>query len=77
MLLEPEHEQLFAYAKEYKGQKLLVVNNFSSEAVAWSVPQDKLGNLERVLGNYEQTETEGGKMSLQPWEGVVYNVKAD
>ena len=77
MLLEPEHEQLFAYAKEYKGQKLLVVNNFSSETVKWSTPQEKLGKLERVLGNYEQTEADGGEMCLKPWEGVIYSVKVE
>lgn len=77
VLLEPEHEQLFAYTKEYKGQKLLVVNNFSSETVKWSAPQENLGKLERVLGNYEQTKVDDGAMSLKPWEGVVYSVKAE
>ena len=38
-LILPEHEQIYAYIRKYQGEKLLVITNFSQEAVTFTLPR--------------------------------------
>lgn len=68
-LLWPEDEQLFAYTREYSGQKLLVLCNLSGKPAKAELPQeftdDKL-----LISNFEDT-TLNKEMVLRPWEALA------
>ncbi len=49
-LLDPEHERVFAYVRRTADEQLLVVCNFSGEAVDWAPPAE-FGRAELLLSN--------------------------
>ena len=65
-LLWPDDERIFAYQREYEGEKLTVLCNFSSETVPLPEPEPALG--ECLICNYAG---EGEPEVLRPWEARV------
>ena len=73
-LLAPENPQVFAYTREYKGRKLLVICNLSSEKVSFEIPDSvSWTQADRLIGNYEHQEL-ARKTELRPWEAEVWAV---
>lgn len=74
LLLRPEHDRVFAYLREWNGEKLLVVNNFYGEETSFAIPSDVQldGEAEILLSNYEDSTTDYRNISLRPYESVVY-----
>lgn len=73
-LLAPEDEAVFAYTRELDGQKLLVICNLSSKALAFHVPDGvSWTDSELIIGSM------GGElareMDLHPWQACVYALK--
>ena len=64
-LLDPDHEQVFAYTRDTADQHMLVVCNFSGEEVVWKIPEEYAG-AEMVLTNYETTPG-----LLKPYEAMM------
>ena len=64
-LLDPDHEQVFAYTRNTADQQMLVVCNFSGEEVAWDVPSE-YWDAELLLTNYEPTPG-----LLKPYEAMI------
>ncbi len=73
-LLLPEHEQLFVYKRKLEGQQLLCVCNFSKEQLTYELPQEFVGS-EILIHNYETVEVQKEKMSVRPYETVVFYSK--
>ncbi len=70
-LLCPEDEHIFAYVREWKGKKWLVVGNFDKEPVSFDYP----GKGRALLSNYEQAaETWLKQMKLRPYEAAIYEI---
>jgi len=67
MLLE-DHPTVLAYERTYKGQKLVVLNNFYETAAEVELPQGKL-----LLSNYPDAPTS----VLRPYESVAYLVEGE
>ncbi|TDM02132.1 alpha,alpha-phosphotrehalase [Macrococcus carouselicus] len=59
-----EHPQLFAYRREYEGQQVTVIANFSNETVEWPESFNIAGKI--LINNYK---TVGQK--LQPYQAVA------
>ncbi|SFK40959.1 trehalose-6-phosphate hydrolase [Halobacillus dabanensis] len=74
LLLRPEHDRVFAYLREWNGEKLLVVNNFYGEETNFAIPAEVPldGEAEILLSNYEDSTTDYRNISLRPYESVVY-----
>lgn len=68
-LLLPEDEKIFAYTRDTERDHLLVVCNFSAEAVDFNLPQG-FGEENRILGNYP-----GASDALRPYETRMYLVE--
>jgi glucan 1,6-alpha-glucosidase len=73
-LLLPEHEQVFAYIRNYKSEELLVVCNFTKDKVSgdWYreiSPYICDSNLKLILTNYELTMQ---PEILRPYEARIY-----
>lgn len=77
-LLTPSHDRVFAYLREWNGEKLLVVNNFYGEETNFTLPEeDQLkGEAEILLSNYDDSTREYRDVILRPYESVVYHLNA-
>ena len=74
-LLLPEHEQIFAYFRTYKDQKLLVITNFSKENILFELPADvEFSSNNLLISNYEMNDNNINKLTLRPYEARVYLV---
>ena len=73
--VETESEEIFAYVRTgKKGEKRLVVLNFSGRGVRWDIPES-VKVKEWMNGNYEEEgfseKALKGALELRPWEGVL------
>lgn len=71
-LLLADDEHIFAYVREYEGQKLLVVANFFETPQTVSLTAE----VETVLiQNYSDASLELNSFTLRPYEAVAYIIK--
>lgn len=76
-LLLPEDRQIFAYVRNTEDEKLLVVNNFYGENATFELPEHV--NIDGfkwdiLLSNYEDSSTDIQKLSLRPYESIVFHL---
>lgn len=75
-LLLADHEQIFAYARQWQNETLLVVNNFYREPVTLTAdeigmsPEHGKGGV--LLSNYDGSPEEFRALQLRPYESIVY-----
>ncbi len=70
--LDPQHPHVYAYTRSLPGEKYLVVENFSSSPVAYSLPKElKAGSLliSDIPGSHEANVS---TLNLAPWEARIY-----
>lgn len=65
-----EDKRVFAYERNYKGQKLIVICNFYPTTYEIELPYD-LSNYKCILNNYKN-EAKAKKIALKPYESLVY-----
>lgn len=65
-----EDKRVFAYERNYKGQKLIVICNFYPTTYEIELPYD-LSNYKCILNNYKN-EVKAKKIALKPYETLVY-----
>lgn len=65
-----EDKRVFAYERNYKGQKLIVICNFYPTTYEIELPYD-LSNYKCILNNYKN-EAKEKKIALKPYETLVY-----
>jgi oligo-1,6-glucosidase len=69
-LLDKENPSVFAYTREWKGKKWLVVLNFKSAAAKVNTGRD-LSKAKILISNYTTASSDG---SLKPYEAVIYEL---
>lgn len=76
-LVDDGNEDVFAYYRSYREQRLLVVTNWRKEEKTFTVPEGlKLKAGERMIGNYEEEKLEGKKeLRLRPYEAWAWFVE--
>lgn len=74
-VLELEHPSIFAYVREYEGEKLLVLNHFYAEDDTITIP-DELLNLDAsyLIGNGSERKLEK-EFKLGPYETAAFLLK--
>lgn len=65
-----EDKRVFAYERNYKGQKLIVICNFYPTTYEIELPYD-LSNYKCILNNYKN-EAKAKKIALKAYETLVY-----
>ncbi|MGI8313546.1 alpha,alpha-phosphotrehalase [Halobacillus mangrovi] len=75
-LLIPEDDELFAYLREWNGERLLVVNNFYGKETTFNLPEDVdvKGQAEILISNYADSSEDYAKVHLRPYESIVYHI---
>ncbi|MDQ0243579.1 trehalose-6-phosphate hydrolase [Bacillus fengqiuensis] len=77
-LILADHPDIFAYVRNVENEKLLVVNNYYGKETTFELPQevDAAGyKSEILLSNYEGSGSDIHKVTLRPYESVVYHLK--
>lgn len=70
-LVDPDSQAIFAYSREYDGQKALVVCNWTDDDLQWDAAGNGVTGVKEVLlDNYPDVQV-SGKWSLKPYEAVV------
>nr|WP_330390112.1 alpha-glucosidase C-terminal domain-containing protein [Tepidibacter formicigenes] len=73
-----EHEDIFAYIRTYKNEKLLVINNFYGKETIFKLPsQLNFDEYESniLISNYSNSSNEFKKIKLRPYESIVYHIE--
>lgn len=70
-LLEETAEEVFAYCREYAGEKWLVVANISAFEQTFTIEEEI---KEVLIHNYQTTLPKNGEVQLQPYEAFVVNI---
>jgi oligo-1,6-glucosidase len=75
-LLLEEHEKIYAFTRTLKGDRLLVILNFSAESPIFELPSSvSVSNKTLLISNYEVDEGEEiERLALRPYEARVYFV---
>ena len=69
-VLDKDNPDVFAYTREFDGEKILVMLNFSDKNSKASIDLN-LKNAKVLLGNYDNVTKDG---SLRPYEAVLYQL---
>jgi oligo-1,6-glucosidase len=70
--LDPQHPHIFAYTRTLGREKYLIVENFSSSPLAYTLPNGlKAANLliSDIPGSHESNVS---TLNLAPWESRIY-----
>jgi oligo-1,6-glucosidase len=70
-LLDKDNPKVYAYTREWNGNKLLILLNFSKD-VATAETGIKLSNAKILLDNYAIPSKSN---KLQPYEAVIYQLR--
>lgn len=65
-----EDKRVFAYERNYQGQKLIVICNFYPMMAEIELPYD-LSDYKCILNNYKN-DKKGQKIALKPYQSLVY-----
>lgn len=66
-------DKLYVYERSYKGKRLLVINSFTEENVAFEAPAGfELEKGKPVLCNYKNPTVQGNGFKTRPYETRVY-----
>ncbi|GAC1426787.1 MAG: oligo-1,6-glucosidase [Acidobacteriaceae bacterium] len=70
--LDPHHPHVFAYTRTLGAEKYLIVENFSSAAITYTLPKNlKAGRL--LLSDIPASHPgDTGTLTLAPWESRIY-----
>lgn len=75
MILE-DNNKVLGYIREYKGVKLVVLNNYYGENTEVELCSDIIsGNSEILISNYNDSSELNAKVTLRPYESVAYIIK--
>lgn len=76
VLLFADDPQIFAYTRNWNGEKLLVISNFYEKDVTVDLLSEKTSSQpEILLSNYNDSPKELGKITLRPYESIIYYLK--
>jgi oligo-1,6-glucosidase len=70
-LVDAENPNVFAYTRELKGVKLLIILNFTDKNATLKIDLD-LKNAKLILSNYKDLTMD---VNLKPYESVIYKLK--
>jgi oligo-1,6-glucosidase len=69
--LDPDHPQVFAYTRRLGAEHLLVMLNWASESIDYTLPSPTAPKR-LLIGNADPEAEAGPELSLAPWEARLY-----
>ncbi|MBP3041147.1 alpha-glucosidase C-terminal domain-containing protein, partial [Bacillaceae bacterium Marseille-Q3522] len=75
-LILEKHEEIFAYVRKYKNEKLIVLANFYGNMINITLPANVADIDGKILiSNYPNSPDISKELSLRPFESIVYYEK--
>ncbi|HGG0416231.1 TPA: alpha,alpha-phosphotrehalase [Clostridium sporogenes] len=77
-LILEEDKSIFAYLRNYKNEKLLVINNFYGKESLFKLPTElKLDEYKNkiLISNYKDSPIDFREINLRPYESIVYHLE--
>ncbi|TCP24847.1 trehalose-6-phosphate hydrolase [Scopulibacillus darangshiensis] len=77
-LIQGDHPDLFIYIRSWQNEKLLVINNFYGKTSQCHLSDDVHANgfeSEILISNYRDSAEDYRRITLRPYESVVYHLK--
>jgi trehalose-6-phosphate hydrolase len=77
-LILDDDQDVFAYVRNGNGEKLLVVNNFYGKETTFECPSELNAadyDSSILISNYDDSPERFGRMTLRPYESIVYHLK--
>ena len=71
-LLLDADPQIFAYTRNWKDEKLLVISNFYGKDTVVDLQLEEVKQPEILLSNYEDSPRKLNQLQLRPYESIVY-----
>ncbi|NCU17516.1 alpha,alpha-phosphotrehalase [Pallidibacillus pasinlerensis] len=71
-LLLDADPQIFAYTRNWKDEKLLVISNFYGKDTVVDLQLEEVKQPEILLSNYEDSPRKLDQLELRPYESIVY-----
>ena len=74
-LLDKENPEVYAYTREWNGEKLLILLSFSDNGGSFNLSSNmKVG--EELINNYDsKISVENNIVKLKPWQAVIVKIK--
>lgn len=74
-VIQPDHEQVFAYWRWNDQRCFLIVLNFSSESLSFELDERFDTSVAKsIISNYNHPEIASSTVALRPWEAVVFDI---
>ncbi|WP_043014189.1 alpha-glucosidase C-terminal domain-containing protein, partial [Clostridium perfringens] len=74
-----DHPKVYAYERNYNGEKLLVINNFYGEECLVDLSKEIEGlenyNKSILISNYKDSTLDLLSLKLRPYESIVYKLE--
>ncbi len=70
----PAHPWIWCYQRSWRGERLLVVVNLSSETQSWHPPAADSGRWRRVISNYDDAPATPAPLILRSWEAIWWHL---
>ncbi len=74
MALLPAHEQVLAFVREFNGQRVMCVFNFSADTLHWTLPASCAKAVAIEGSPLQGGQVAAGRVALQPWGGLFARV---
>ncbi|WP_244187303.1 alpha-glucosidase C-terminal domain-containing protein [Vibrio qinghaiensis] len=64
--------EVFGYVREYQGEQIVVISNFSSATVCLTIPEKfQLRAVECLSSNYQEIEKLEENLVLEPYQSIA------
>ena len=73
-LVQPDHEQVYAYTRTLDQDTLLVLLNFSSREASLDLSEELVSN-NILINNYESIDRNETRLQLKPYQALIYSAK--
>lgn len=70
MVTSIEDEKVLAFKRTISDKSAIVICNFSSDAVLWTIPEE-FENSKVILSNYDRSKVSGPSVELKPYEAFT------
>ena len=75
LILENDKE-IYAYIRELKGDRILVISNFYSNTPKFTLPEEiEFDDYELIISNYDNLPGDIREFKLRPYESIALNLK--
>ena len=75
LILENDKE-IYAYMRELKGDRILVISNFYSNTPKFTLPEEiEFDDYELIISNYDNLPGDIREFKLRPYESIALNLK--